>query len=172
MAIFKVKTQVREDLRSQVGDQKYHDEDAVNAVMNYIFREDKLQEGLMGGFAVNPLFAADQFKILADAYGKDYGIRLRHMILSFSPEETLTLFDAKQIAYQIASYYGREYQIVWACHIDARCLNIHFVMNTVSYRTGMKYDGSKADYYRFQAHINHILSPYGMYVEMKSDKRA
>jgi hypothetical protein len=170
MAILKVKTQVREDLRSQVGNKKYHDDQAVEDVLNYILREDKVQDGYMGGFAVNPALAADQFEMVAEAYGKNYGVRLRHMILSFSPEEKIDAYDAKNIAYQVASYYGNEYQIVWACHTDARCLNVHMVMNTVSYQTGMKYSGNKDDYYRFEKHINAVLQPYETYVEMKSDK--
>lgn len=170
MAILKVKTQVREDMRSQVGNKKYHDDQAVEDVMKYILREDKVREGCVGGFAVNPSLAANQFEMIAEVYGKNYGVRLRHMILSFSPSEEIDLHDTKNIAYQVASYYGNDYQIVWACHTDARCLNVHMVMNTVSYQTGMKYDGSKADYYGFEKHINTVLQPYGTYVEMKSDK--
>lgn len=170
MPILKVKTQVREDLRGQVGDKKYHDDQTVTDVMDYVLREDKVQEGCVGGFAVNPSLAADQFKMVAEAYGKNFGVRLRHMILSFSPTETVDLNDAKNIAYQVASYYGHDYQIVWACHTDARCLNVHMVMNTVSYQNGMKYDGSKSDYYGFEKHINTVLQPYGTYVKMKSDK--
>lgn len=170
MAVFKVKTQVREDLRSQVGDQKYHDENATEDVLKYIMREDKVENGYVGGFAVNPTSAADQFEMIAQVYGKNYGVRLRHMILSFSPEEKIDAYDAKNIAYQVASYYGNDYQIVWACHTDARCLNVHMVMNTVSYQTGKKYDGSKADYYDLKNHINEVLRPYGTYVEMQSDK--
>lgn len=170
MAILKVKTQVREDMRSQVGNKKYHDEQAVEDVLTYILQEDKVQDGYVGGFAVNPAFAADQFETIAEVYGKNYGVWLRHMILSFSPKEKIDAYDAKNIAYQVASYYGNDYQIVWACHTDSRCLNIHMVMNTVSYQTGMKYDGSKADYYGFEKHINGVLEPYETYVEMKSDK--
>ena len=86
MAILKVKTQVREDLRSQVGNKKYHDNQAVGDVLNYVLREDKVQDSYMGGFAVNPALAADQFEMVAEAYEKNYGVRLRHMILSFSPK--------------------------------------------------------------------------------------
>lgn len=170
MAILKVKTQVREDMRCQVGNKKYHDDQAIEDVMNYILREDKVREGYMGGFAVNPSMAEDQFEMIAEVFGKNYGVRLRHMILSFSLSEEIDLHDAKNIAYQVASYYGNDYQIVWVCHTDARCLNVHMVMNTVSYQTGMKYDGSKADYYGFERHINAVLQPYETYVEMKSDK--
>ena len=157
-------------MRCQVGDKKYHDEQAVRDVIDYVFQEHKVRDGYLGGFAVNPLCAADQFNMIAEIYGKNYGVRLRHMILSFSPEEKISLFDAKNIAYQVAGYYGNQYQIVWACHTDARCLNVHMVMNTVSYQTGKKYDGSKADYYDLKNHINEVLRPYGTYVEMQSDK--
>ena len=78
MAILKVKTQVREDLRSQVGNKKYHDDQAVEDVLNYILRENKVQGGYIGGFAVNPAWAAEQFEMIAEAYGKNYGVRLRH----------------------------------------------------------------------------------------------
>lgn len=37
-------------------------------------------------------------------------------------------------------------------------------MNTVSYLTGRKYDGSQADYYGFQSHLNRVLEPYGLYL--------
>jgi len=170
--VLKIKTQVKSDLRGQVGDKKYHDEQAVADVINYVLREDKAQKDCIGGFAVNPMMAKEQFLMTAQAYGKAFGVRLRHMILSFSPDEKLSLNDAKNIAYQIAAYYGYSYQIIWACHTDAKCLNIHMVMNTVSYRTGMKYDGSKADYYCFQDHINRVLGPYGMYVILKKDEVA
>jgi len=169
MPILKVKTQVREDMRGLVGNKKYHDENAREDVISYVLRADKAQ-GHIGGFAVNPMMAREQFEILAKAYGKDFGVRLRHMILSFSPDEKIDIFDAEMIAYQAAAYYGCCYQIIWACHTDSRCLNIHLVMNTVSYQTGMKYDGSKADYYDFRDHVNGILAPYGMYVTLKNDE--
>lgn len=55
MAILKVKTQVKASLREQVGEQKYHDDEAVQDVLRYILREDKAPRELIGGFAVNPL---------------------------------------------------------------------------------------------------------------------
>ena len=93
MAILKVKTQVREDMRRKVGNQKYHDDQAIEDVLTYILQEEKVQDGCVGGFAVNPALAADQFEMVAQAYGKDFGIRLRHMILSFAPNEKIDLHD-------------------------------------------------------------------------------
>ena len=162
MPVLKIKTQVHPDFAVSQG--KYHDEQAIMDVADYVLRSDKAPSQLAGGIAMNPLLAKEQFGIVAQAYGKDFGVRLRHMILSFGPNEQISLIDAKNIAYQAAAYYGGQYQILWGCHTDGSCLHIHFVMNTVSYLTGRKYDGSKADYYGFQSHLNRVLEPYGLYL--------
>lgn len=120
---------------------------------------------------MNPQFAKEQFEIVATTYDKTFGTRLRHMILSFGSSEQITLHEAKGIAYRAALYYGYEYQIIWAVHRDAEHIHIHMVMNTVSYRTGKKYDGSKADYYGFKEYLNSILVPYGLYVMLSPDKK-
>lgn len=170
MAVLKIKTQVNEQCTDMK--KKYHDDEAVADVIRYVLRKDKTVKELVGGIAVDPWHVEDQFRIVARAYGKDFGVRLRHMVLSFSPEEGIDAYDAKNIACQVAAYYGYTYQIIWVVHLDGKTVHIHMVMNTVSYRTGMKYDGSKADYYSFQAHINAVLAPYGSYLMAKSDKAA
>jgi hypothetical protein len=42
-------------------------------------------------------------------------------------------------------------------------------MNTTSYRTGKKYNGSKEDYYRFTTHIRNVLRAYGIQPHLKVD---
>lgn len=170
MAILKIKTQVKDAFRESTGNHKYHDEDAITDVIDYVLRGDKAPYEYVGGWAVDPWLAKEQFRIVAQAYGKDFGVRLRHMILSFGPKENIDLHSARDIAYQIAAYYGHSYQIIWACHTDSNCLNVHLVMNTVSYQNGIKYDGSKADYYRFQNHVNGVLKQYGTYVSVVKDE--
>lgn len=170
MPMLKVKTQVCDAFRIKAGNHKYHDDDAIADVIDYVLRNDKTEPEFTGGMAVNVRFAKEQFEIVAKACGKDFGTRLRHMILSFSPNERITVLDAKNIAYQVAGYYGYLYQIIWSVHLDSGHIHIHMVMNTVSYRTGLKYDGSKEDYYRFIDYVNGVLAPYGMYAMVCSDK--
>lgn len=167
MPVFKVVTKDSGEYSHWVN--KYHDKDAIDDVISYVLRNDKTSPELVGGFCVNPYMAADQFKIIARIHNKDFGVHLRHMIISFSNTEPVGTDKAKKIAYQIAAYYGDEYQIIYAVHIDAGNLNIHFVMNTVSFRTGMKYDGKKQDYYQFIAHMKQVLSWYDLELYVVSD---
>lgn len=88
------------------------------------------------------------------------------MILSFDTQETISAYDANQIAYRLALWYSNKYQILWAVHEDTDNIHIHFVMNTTSYLDGRKYRGEKYDYYEFRAYVAKILFTYGCKLEM------
>lgn len=162
MPVFKVVTRHSVPYQGGIPEKKYHDSDAVRNVLRYVLDDKKTDRGLYGGFSANPEIAADQFEIVARNFGKNFGTHLRHMVMSFGEEEYVDVHTAKCIAYQIAEYYADDYQIVYAVHTDAKHINIHFVMNTVSYRTGKKYGGDRADYHRFIEHMWSVLKDYGL----------
>lgn len=95
----------------------------------------------------------------------DTGPRLRHSVLSFSPDEGLSPADAKKIASEAIKHYESEYQIVDAVHEDREHLHIHFGMNITSYIDGAKYHGGKKDYYGFISYLNTLTIPYGIHVK-------
>ncbi len=161
------------------GVSKYHDDEALETVINYCQDEAKTDGQYIGGFGVNIAQAAHEMDLLAWAYGANKGLRLRHWILAFSRDEVRQFGSnvyptLEHIARQAAAYYGNQYQIIYAVHMDHDHPHIHFVMNTVNYVTGRKYPGDKADYYAYQKRLQEILLPYGLYVMAVSDdgKRA
>lgn len=160
MASLKIKTQRNPGFESYTG--KYHDNNSYYDVINYIISEEKTPHQFIGGYGVNLNQAAYEMDYLAKVYGKESGIRLRHFILSFSPEEVkyggIKKFEALyKIGQYAALFYSDEYQIVFAVHEDKDHPHIHFVMNTTNYRTGAKYQGDKKDYYAFQNYIDDFL---------------
>ncbi|MBQ3194784.1 MAG: relaxase/mobilization nuclease domain-containing protein [Oscillospiraceae bacterium] len=169
MPVFKVVTRHSTPYQGIIPDKKYHDPDAVRNVLDYVLDNKKTNQDLYGGFSVNPLLAVDQFEIIARNFGKNFGTHLRHMVMSFGEEEYVDVYTAKCIAYRIAEYYADTYQIVYAVHIDAKHINIHFVMNTVSYRTGKKYGGDRNDYHCFLGHMWSILKEYGLFLKEERD---
>lgn len=141
---------------------KYHDQNVYHDLICYIQNPLKTIHGYIGGIAVNPRNAAYEMQCLAAAYHKDFGGHLRHMVVSFPPGELDQADTAHEIACQLALYYGGRFQITWAVHEDTASLHIHFVMNRVSYLSGKKYEGDKADYYAFQNHVRSVLRAYGL----------
>ena len=145
---------------------KYHDDHALIDVISYIFDPRKIPSGYVGGLAVNPNNAVYEMSMLSRCYAQDSGVRLRHMILAFESGELDTMkrgaaCAAYQIGYEAAKFYGWHYQIVYAVHENTDIIHIHFVMNTTDYLTGLKYEGKKADLYRFLEHTNAVLEQYG-----------
>ena len=151
---------------------KYHDDEALESVISYCQDFNKTATELVGGFGINVSQAAYEMDLLAHAYGKQKGLRLRHWILSFTDEEVRKVKridrkvypELKKFAWYAAAYYGSQYQIVFAVHTDSHCPHIHFVMNTVSYRTGLKYDGKKRDYFDYRQYLSAFFAQYGMQV--------
>ena len=147
------------------GQRKYHDDHAFHDVVSYVLNPAKTPQGFIGGYGVNVAHAAFEMELLSQSFGKDKGLRLRHMELSFSPSEakcfhTRVYHALYKIASYVCQYYADEYQIVFAVHEDTDHPHIHFVMNCVNYRTGLKYRGDKADYYRFQSYVRGFLQEY------------
>lgn len=155
MAIYKV--------INEAGD--YRNIDAVERVLSYITSPRKVQpDGIFGGFVV-PEFAALSMDTVMDVFHNDTGPRLRHCVLSFSPDEGLSPAEVKKIASKAIEYYEDQYQIVAAVHEDREHLHIHFGMNTTNYLDGSKYHGEKKDYYGFINLLNTLTKPYGIHVK-------
>lgn len=162
------------------GEGKYHDSAAAESVVSYVLNPEKTRNDFIGGRGVNVSQAAYEMNRMTEAFDKESGIRVRHMILSFSPQEERRLGKTRynvavmldRIAQYAISYYAGEYQIIYAVHEDTRHLHIHMVMNVVSCRTGKKYDGRKKDYYAFQSFLNDFLKDqFGMHLMTMTDRR-
>ena len=147
--------------------EKYHDWNAIRDLLQYVTSPKKAKNGLIFGGALCPNIAAYSMEGLCRAFDKTEGLLLRHSILSFSPEERIDAWDAADIATRAIRYYKQQYQILAAVHEDRPHIHIHFVMNTLNYRTGKKYPGDRADYYGFLAYLGKILKPYGLKVKLE-----
>lgn len=152
---------------------KYKDDDALHDVLSYCGRYGKANcvDGI-GVYLPNAIYEMERL------YGQARGVRLRHWLLSFSKEE-LRKISRKSLptmlhhfGWYAANYYGGQYQIVFSIHLDTDDPHIHFVMNTVNYRTGKKYPGDKADYYSYQRYLTDFFSCYGMELVTVPDRPA
>lgn len=149
------------------GPKKYHDMKSFHDVIHYITAPSKTgPDGVIRG-AVSPETAVEEMETVVKSFHKEKGVKLRHSVLSFSPEEPVNACQVKEIARECIHYYEEEYQILAAVHEDRDHLHVHFVMNTTSYRDGHKYHGDKADYYGFLSHMNRVTKSYGSYVKLE-----
>lgn len=141
---------------------KYHDIGAREVLAEYIFNPDKMVHGFCGGVAVTENFVESMNEV-AVKFKKTKGIQLRHFVLSFPAEEIDDPEVVYEIACHVARFVGRDYQVAFAVHENTENLHIHFMQNSVSYTTGLKYSGSKKDYYQLVNFLTEFLKQnYGI----------
>lgn len=128
---------------------KYQDDLAYQNVYRYITRADKTPDNYVIHAGVDSDNAVMEYETVANVYGKNEGVRLRHSIISFKNGEAY-IDQVYRVMEMVCWYYFNQgYQIVGAVHQDTDQLHIHFMMNQVSYIDGRKYEGTREQHKHF-----------------------
>ncbi len=120
----------------------YQDEnDDVANVLDYAARSTKTeQKKYVSAINCSPERARDQMMLTKTHYHKQNGILLWHGYQSFKPGE-VTPEEAHKIGMELAqNLWGKDYEILVCTHLDREHIHNHFVVNSVSFRTGKKLD--------------------------------
>ena len=137
--------------------ESYFNSNAVENVVHYI-----TGHSLCTGSATTSIVPDEcifQMYTIKAVYGKMSGRQIRHFILAFnSAYECITMEELQQLGAQIASYYDKTYQVIWAIHISKNNhWHLHFAMNTVSYMDGRMYREGYGDLINLGTFISAIL---------------
>ncbi len=138
---------------------EYVNPDALDRLIHgYVFRK-AVQ---IGGYFVDPQYAAEQMHVVKQYWNQDHGKQLRHFVLSFNPKESAAVSHACELAtgaYAICQYFSAEYQVVFGIHRpNAYNWHIHFVVNNVNFVTGERLpESNRQDYqlrdYMYACHL-------------------
>lgn len=160
---------------------KYRDDDAIRAVVAYIFNWDKTY-GRVGGWSVSTAdvaTVAGEMNLVSALWNQRQGVRLRHWIITFSRQELDWLEEqlhrpaadvVEELGWSCSYYYAARHQVVFGVHCDDALYHLHFAMNTVSYQDGKKYSGTKADLYQYTRYLKGVLNQYGLNLYRVTDQ--
>lgn len=146
------------------GKDRYHNADAREKLTHYMFNPCKAESGYVGGVHVDPNDIAGSMKRVVDHYHQDKPrtVQLRHFVLAFPPEELDEPAIVCEIAQDIARYIGEDYQTIFSVHEDTQNLHAHIMFNSVSYRDGHRYRGTKKEHYDLLRETKEVLHCYGI----------
>ena len=168
--------------------------DDLNRVLNYIKNENKtkqeMSDGLkevltyttqgyktnekeyITGINCDPKTALTQMMNTKLSYNKMDGRLAFHAVQSFKPGE-LTPDECHKLGIQLAKQmWGNRFEIVVSTHLDKKHLHNHFVVNSVSWVDGKKYDNKKADIDHFREINDAICKEHGLNVIDKPSGKA
>lgn len=140
---------------------KYLDDDLA-AALKYVSNDDKTDKQLFVG-AINcpPVRAYEQMMATKRRYGKMGGNVAYHGYQSFKSGE-VTPEEAFEIGMKTARrMWGKDYEIVVTTHLNTDNLHNHFVINSVSFRTGLKFENHISDHKLLREISDEICKEYG-----------
>lgn len=134
-------------------------------VMDYATQDYKTEEQrYVSGVNCAPEIAREQMMMVKRQFGKEGGIIAFHGYQSFAPGE-VTPEQAHEIGVELAQrLWGDRFQVVVATHLDREHIHNHFVLNSVSFVDGKKYNDCKASYALMRQASDQLCREYGLSV--------
>lgn len=113
--------------------------------------------------------AYDDMMFTKRQYDKTDGIIAFHSYQSFKEVE-VTPDIAHEIGVKLAEEMWDDYEVIVATHQNTNHIHNHFIINSVSYKTGKKYNNNKATYSRLRHISDALCQEYGLST-LKEDTR-
>ncbi len=138
---------------------------ALADVIAYAANEDKTEQFFYTtGINCSVEFARDQFNATKLRFGKTGSNVAYHAYQSFREGE-VTPDEAHAIGVQLArELWGDRFQMVVATHVNTKCTHNHIVINSVSFKDGLKFHDCKDTYRQLKEASDRICLERGLSV--------
>ena len=117
----------------------WEEEPSIAEVIHYATNGEKTEKQYyVSGINCEPESGAKEFQLVKKQFQKQDGIICYHGYQSFAAGE-VTPEEAHAIGMALArKLWGEEYQVIVTTHLNTKCLNNHFVVNSVSFVHGRR----------------------------------
>ncbi|MEE1047369.1 MAG: relaxase/mobilization nuclease domain-containing protein, partial [Clostridia bacterium] len=130
-------------------DKRYLDED-LYATLRYVENDKKTDQTMYVSTINCPKQRAYQCMMTTKhRYGKFGGNVAYHGYQSFKADE-VTPYEAHQIGIETAKRMWRDYEVVVTTHLNTDNIHNHLVVNSVSFKTGRKFENHVSDHYKLR----------------------
>lgn len=137
----------------------------IGKVMEYATNDMKTEKRMyVKGINCCEETAAEQFMQTKRLFDKLGGRTAFHAYQSFAEGE-VTAEQAHQIGIELArKMWGERFEVLVATHLNTNHYHNHFVINSVSFADGLKFDNSKNDYAEMKKISDELCRQYGLSV--------
>lgn len=133
-------------------------------VMNYAMDDFKTErQYYVTALNCNADCAREQMQLTKAQFQKMDGILAFHGYQSFAEGE-VDADTAHKIGVELARELWPEYQVIVATHLNTHCFHNHFVLNSVSYLHGGKFNACKESYAKMRATSDRLCKEHGLSV--------
>jgi hypothetical protein len=141
-----------------------YDVQALADVMDYAMNDFKTEKQFyVTCLNCDAATARDEMQATKIQFGKTDGILAFHGYQSFAPGET-DAETAHKIGVELAERLWPDYQVVVGTHLNTKCFHNHFVINSVSFIHGKKFDNCPATYTQMRRISDDLCRKYRLSV--------
>lgn len=144
---------------------------SIGKAVNYITKDEKTEQKLIYGKDCNPHTAIDEMKATKEQWDKTEGRQYKHYVQSFNPEDNVT----PEMAHSIGNKFLEDekfkgHEVVMATHTDKGHVHNHFIVNSVNFETGKKYQERKQDLEYLKQKSNDLSREHGLSVPERGEE--
>ena len=170
-SIWPIKARIDRVINYACNPEKTHDKESelnesmhqISNVTEYVANDFKTEKReFVTGIHCTEANATAQFIKTKEHYGKLDGRLCYHGYQSFAKGE-VDAETAHKIGVELAKrLWGDRFEVLVATHCNTDCYHNHFVINSVSFKDGMKFYNSPADYRKMQTESDRLCLEYGL----------
>lgn len=133
--------------------------------IEYIKNPVKTAPHLVGGKDCSPDTAFNEFVMTKQNFKKETGRQFIHFIQSFSPNDKATPEIINEIGRKLLEHEDfKDFQVVYTTHTDKEHLHNHFIINSVSFTKGRKWQLSKEQLESLKDYSDQLCKDYGLII--------
>ena len=114
----------------------------IKTAIAYVSNKEKTEQKLLSGYNLTaPETAYDEMQITKEVWNKTGGRTYKHYVQSFAPDEKITPEQAHTIAKEFVESCPqfKGFEVLIATHQDREHIHTHFILNSVSFEDGHKF---------------------------------
>lgn len=146
---------------------------SLRKVLDYVMNKDKTEKQLyVSGINVQVENACEEMTLTKQSWNKEKGILAFHGYQSFAPNE-VNKKQAHEIGVELANtLWGDRFEVIVTTHLDKEHIHNHFVVNSVSFKDGLRYYDNKKSYKEMRSQSDAICNKYSLSVIEKPKEKA
>lgn len=114
----------------------------IKTAIAYVSKKEKTEQKLLSGYNLSsPETAYEEMQATKELWNKVGGRTYKHYVQSFAPDETITPEQAHAIAKEFVEQCQqfKGFEVLIATHQDREHVHTHFLLNSVSFEDGHKF---------------------------------
>ncbi len=142
----------------------------IKTAIAYVSKEEKTEHKLLSGYNLSsPETAYEEMQTTKQLWNKTGGRTYKHYVQSFAPDEVITPEQAHAIAKEFVENCPqfKGFEVLIATHQDREHIHTHFILNSVSFEDGHKFQQKSTELQEMKDLSDKICLEHGLRLTYK-----